>query len=69
MQGGEPVRQIFNIPKKDLDIKKHLELQDNISRYIIKLIREDMKKPSETEGKIREYIEKYLQEKKNTLSD
>ena len=56
------MRQIFNIGNNDTDVISHLRRQENMSRYIVNLIRRDMDSPDSLERRIRNLIEEMLRE-------
>lgn len=57
------MRQIINITNLDQDIIEHLKRQDNISRYVIRCIRNDMRQGSTLEDQIKKILERLLQDK------
>ena len=63
------MRKAFNVTNKDTDILEHLAKQENISRYIIKLIRSDMSRGAAPvdEDYIESIVEKVLENKKLIL--
>ena len=55
------MRRTFNFPK---DVDKHLARQDNMTQYIVKLIRQDMEnKQMITENDVIRIVENYLENK------